>query len=176
VSTHSNFDDNLRQGREGEAIVTRWLQERGYGVIPSYDFTGSDGDVAPKLKFLTRSLIVPDLDVCRGGNRVWVEVKHYSHAAFNNSKQIDVHGLKAAHYRQYLQVQKATGCPVFLAIVERNTGAILIGRLDALPWFPCQCRPCQLGQPGCNAPIAKSIYCTRAAFNVVREGATNVTS
>lgn len=169
MSVDTAFAEKLIQGRAGEAVVTRWLQEHGYGVIPSYDFTGSDGDVAPRLKFLRRSLIVPDLDICRDGKRCWCEVKHYDHAAFNYSKQIYVHGIKRRHYRDYIQVQVQTGCQVFLAIVERQTGAILIGRLDELPWFACQCLPCSLGLPECNAPIKKSIYCDRAAFRVIAE-------
>lgn len=167
MTTQATFEQHLAQGRTGEAIVTRWLQGQGFGVIPSYDFTGSDGDVAPKLKFLSRSLVVPDLDVCRSGRRCWVEVKNYYHAAFNRSKQIHVHGIKARHHRDYLRVQAATGDPVYLAIVERDTGAILVGRLDALPWFPCQCRPCKLGLRDCNAPVKESVYCDRAAFREI---------
>lgn len=35
------------KGRSGELIVARWFQERGWYVIPSYDYSGEDGNKAP---------------------------------------------------------------------------------------------------------------------------------
>ena len=56
-------------GLAGEKMVAGFLQSRGAGVVASYDFSGSDGDKAPRMMFQAYGRIIPDLDVSRGGER-----------------------------------------------------------------------------------------------------------
>ena len=70
-----SFDEKLELGRLGEDLVTGWFKSKGFGVIPSSEFTGKNNDKAPRLHFEARSFVTPDLDVCRNGARYWGEVK-----------------------------------------------------------------------------------------------------
>jgi hypothetical protein len=123
----------FQRGRSGEQAVAAFLRRRGWYIIPSYDYSGEDGDKAPKLEGLHIGHPVPDLDAAQSGKRFWVEVKTKGGATFNRKRNRLEHGICVRHYRAYLEVQRITGAPVFLAIVEEDTGITLCARLDQLP-------------------------------------------
>lgn len=128
----SNFRDRPEfvRGRNGEQRVAAWLQERGWYVIPSYDFSGEDGDKAPKMQGLRERIVIPDLDVSRGGVRRWVEVKTKEKPDFTYTTQTWDHGIE--HYDDYLRVQEETGSEAWLAIYETSTGELLMQSLREL--------------------------------------------
>jgi hypothetical protein len=49
-------DRMFERGRRGEFLVAKLLQSRGWGVVPCYDYSGSDGKKAPRLMFERRAL------------------------------------------------------------------------------------------------------------------------
>lgn len=108
-------------GRSIELIVSRWLRERGWYVIPSYDYSGDDGNKAPRLQGLAEAFPVPDLDVCRRlpqrkPQRRWVEVKAKEAASYTRNTGMYEHGIE--HYDDYVRVAELTGTEGWLAIVE----------------------------------------------------------
>lgn len=112
------------RGRAGEQTVVRWLQERGWYVIPSYDYSGGNGDKAPRLQGIRDRFPVPDLDVARGGNRRWVEVKTKQSADWTRKTRQWEHGIE--HYDDYVRVAEETGTEAWLAIFELDSGALLV--------------------------------------------------
>lgn len=152
------FDERREDAMLGEQLVERWLQSRGNGTVASYLYSGRDGAKAPRLMFRATGYVIPDLDVCREGMRWWCEVKTHHHAHPNDKltrernkrlvaaklpvprEPVLVHGIKARHRLHYLDVQRVTGAPIFVFVVEVGTGALLIARLDRLEWHRCQCR------------------------------------
>jgi hypothetical protein len=159
-------------GRMGERLVARWLQSRGWGVVPSYDYTGSNGDKAPRLMFETHGFSVPDLDACKDGARRWLEVKAYHGPGENErlrsaGKDARVHAIIKRHFNQYLEVERQTGTAVVLAILELDSGVLLkadLARLSRLV-MGCQCQPCEGRAEGrCRAPIKNGVYWPRAAM------------
>jgi hypothetical protein len=163
-----SFQDQLALGRLGEKLVSRWLRGHGWYVVPSYDFTGSDGSRAPCMANGEQSYVIPDLDVSRDGDRLWLEVKTYAHAAPNRRLGQLVHGIKRKHHEHYLAVQKETGSPAHLGVLEIETGALLTARLDQLTAHACMCSACRSCQPShCMAPVSDSVYFARDAFAVV---------
>lgn len=113
-------------GRGVEQIVARWLMERGWYVIPSYDYAGEDGNKAPRLESLSDRFPVPDLDICSGprsrfssGVRRWVEVKAKEAASFTYKTGKYEHGIE--HYDDYMRVAELTGTEAWLAIYETTT-------------------------------------------------------
>jgi cytosine/adenosine deaminase-related metal-dependent hydrolase len=127
----------FQRGRAAEQMVARWLQERGWYVIPSYDYSGEDGEKAPRMQGLKRGFAVPDLDVARGGKRRWVEVKAKSranprHDAYWGSREVPEHGIDHKNYADYLDVKAESGDEVWIAIYEMDTGALLMAEVDAL--------------------------------------------
>lgn len=121
-----------RKGHEGELIVSDELKRRGYFVIPSYDYSGENDDKAPRMHGTAASLVLPDLDVCKDGRRVWVEVKTKEEATFHRNTQRLEHGISQRHYRDYKEVEKVSGCDVYLAVYEIKTGDVLMAKLSNL--------------------------------------------
>lgn len=126
------FQAAKQHGRTGERRVADWLQRAGWYIIPSYDYTGSEGQKAPRIEGLASKHILPDLDAARRGIRQWVEVKTKTRATFTYTTQRFEHGIPQRHWEEYQQVQAITGCPVHLAIYEEETAVILLQRLDVL--------------------------------------------
>jgi hypothetical protein len=110
-------------GRNGEQLVVAWLTQRGWFVIPSYDYSGTERDKAPKLQGLGEGFPVPDLDVCRAGDRRWIEVKTKSAPDFTRKTGRFEHGIE--HYDDYLRVAFETGTEAWLAIFELKTRELL---------------------------------------------------
>lgn len=113
----------FKQGRAGELVCSGWLQEHGWYVIPSYDYSGDDRDKAPRLRGLVDGFPVPDLDVARGGVRRWVEVKTKTTASWTWKWQRYEHGIE--HYDDYMRVAAETGTEAWLAIFETSTRELL---------------------------------------------------
>ena len=122
----------FRRGRAGEQIVAEWLKRRDCYVIPSYDYGGEDGDKAPKLQGLWTGYPVPDLDVCRNGNRFWVEVKTKREATFTRITGTYDHGINFRLVQHYRTVQAISGCPCWIFIYEEVSSWLLGQLLDIL--------------------------------------------
>lgn len=120
------------RGRYAEHIVAGWLQSRGWHIIPSYDFSGEEGQKSPKLQGLTSGYAIPDLDACRSGKRYFVEVKAKATAPFYRIKGIHTHGISSRLYEDYKKVEQITGSEVWLIIYEEDTGCLLGSRLKLL--------------------------------------------
>jgi hypothetical protein len=128
-----NFQQSLEMGRTGERQIATALESSGWWVIPSYDYTGRDGDKAPKMRRLHDCVVVPDLDCCRNGERVWVEVKTKSEIGHCRMlKNLETHGIDLKHWISYRKIQGETGCRVFLVIRELCTGKNLGASIDDL--------------------------------------------
>lgn len=122
----------FRQGRTGERAVADWLQQRGWYVVPSYDYSGEDGTKAPRLQGARDGFVVPDLDVSKNGKRLWAEVKTKTAATYTLVMRRHEHGIPLRHYRAYQRVQRITGCDVWLFIVEQQAQTLLAGSIDRL--------------------------------------------
>lgn len=112
------------RGRNAEAISAKWLQDRGWFVVPSYDYSGADGDKPPRLQGANERYAIPDLDVARDGTRMWVEVKLKAGPTFYRKTQTDEHGIDLRLWNDYVAVERITGTEVWLFILEENTSEI----------------------------------------------------
>lgn len=137
------FERQLSLGHRGERIIENVLLTRGAGVIRSYAYLSEGDDKAPRLHFLSGGYVLPDLDVCRESGRIWVEVKTLWAPARNRTFNCLVHGFKARLRSQYLEVQKRSGAPVWIVVLEVESGDVLLARLDSLPTIPCLCGVCR---------------------------------
>lgn len=163
-----NFERQLAAGNMGEKQAAAWLLSRGWGVIPSYEFSGASGDKAPRLTFADRRMAIPDLDLCRAGVRKWFEVKTYYRSWPNTRHAADIHGMSARLFNGYREVEAATGCEVWIAVLEVSTGDLLTVRASKLTPWPCQCKCCEDGRPSsCYADIKRGVYWPRSAMSVL---------
>lgn len=117
----SGFKQKLERGNTWEKFVAEMFRSNGYYVIPSYDYSGREEGKAPKMLGNGRGVILPDLDVSKGGRRFWVEVKNKSEPSFYKKEKRDVHGIPIRHWEAYNEIQEITGCPVVLCVVEAPT-------------------------------------------------------
>jgi hypothetical protein len=140
------FQRSLERGRLGELLTVSWLQSRGCGVVPCYDFCGSNGEKAPRLQFKDNGLVIPDLDVCSNGKRWWLEVKTYRAPAWNARNRCLVHGITSRLRKQYDLVSVATGTDVLIAVLEVESGVLLAAQLGLLEDWPCMCAGCRAGK------------------------------
>jgi len=124
--------DQFQMGRRGERVVKSMYQSLGYWVIPSYDYAGPDGDMAPSLQSNGRWLPLPDLDTSRGGKRRWIEVKTKKHPTFHEMTRQWEEGIDLDKYQRYLDVQSITGAEIWLAFYELDTRTVLHQSLDHL--------------------------------------------
>lgn len=134
MNTPFEETDEFVRGHNGELLVARELQKRGWFIIPSYDYKGGESPT-PRMQGTSQKYILPDLDCAKGGLRRWVEVKTKGSASLHkNTNRLD-HGYSSNHHDNYLDVQKITGTEVFIAVYEIDTGEILmatLGSLDAI--------------------------------------------
>lgn len=145
-------------GQLGEQIVAREYRRDGWGVIASYKFSGTNDNEAPAIEIDDGAKeITPDLDVSKGGRRIWIEVKTHAIAAPNHKLGFETHGIAVRLFDNYTAVEHRSGNPVFLAIVQLDTREILVSPrpLSRMMKFECLCgchsrgqRPCSAGPSG----------------------------
>lgn len=154
-----SFDDQLAFGHEGERVVEQWLQSIGFACLPAYDFSERG---APSLRRGTWQHSVPDILGASAGKSFWFEVKTHATAAINRRRGVAVHGVRKRLWEGYQAVAKETGIPVFVLVLEVDTGALLVANVDQIVTWPCECEPCRGGNDhACFAPLKRSIYFRR---------------
>lgn len=117
--------EKYKRGRNGEIIVADWLKSRGWYVIPSYDYSGEDGNKAPKMEGALAAYVLPDLDVAKSGKRAWAEVKTKAGPTLHRNTNTLVHGINLRLFRAYKKVEAITGCEVHLFVYEEDSLKIL---------------------------------------------------
>lgn len=122
----------FKKGDAGQREVARWFQRRGCHITPSYDYSGDNGDKAPKMQGFYTSYVIPDLDISRDGKRKWIEVKTYERPTFTRMTGRNEHGICLRHWKHYREVERITGTKVILCINEKCSGELLFASLDRL--------------------------------------------
>lgn len=119
-------------GDRGQRLVAELLKDAGWYVLPSYDYSGSDGNKAPRMEGRLASFCVPDLDCAKAAKRVWVEVKTKTRPTFTRLTGQDEHGIPLRHLEHYRRIEAETGTPVYLVIYELCSQSLLSARLTSL--------------------------------------------
>lgn len=112
--------------------MAKWLQRRGWYVIPSYDYSGADGKKPPRMLGNLVGYAIPDLDVARFGKRLWVEVKTKGNATLYRKTGTLEHGISHRLLNHYLTVQAITGTAVWLFVHEEKADVLLVATLATL--------------------------------------------
>lgn len=120
------------RGREGEQRIAEFLKQRGWYIIPSYDYSGPDGDKAPKIQGAHEGIVLPDLGIARSGRLKWAEVKTKHAPTFTIQTHTTDHGIGYRNWLHYRRCQQETGAHVWLFILEECSQEILFQSLDVL--------------------------------------------
>lgn len=118
VEAGTSFEEKLEFARHTERAVSEWLQSRGWFVLPTYDYSGLAENKAPKMHGKVKSLVIPDLDICKDGERRWAEVKYKDQSTYHRITSTIEHGISARLLNHYRTVQETSGCDVWILILE----------------------------------------------------------
>lgn len=108
----TDFEAQLKYGKDFENRCARWFMGKGYHVIPKYLYT-EEG--APLLIGKYSKHAIPDLDIAKNGERIWVECKRK-----NKMKCYPATGYSLSSHENYKKVQQITGDRVFIIFEDRT--------------------------------------------------------
>lgn len=129
------FEEQLAAARRWEIRTADWLREsRGYYVLPTYDYSGKDGDKAPRLvaPIGERNLILPDILAMQAGRWLWLEVKWKTEATFHRNKRVWNTGIDSRLWNHYQQVQDVTRATVWVVFIHEKENEIRLGSIEEL--------------------------------------------
>ena len=114
-----SFDESLREGLLGEGLITRWLNSRGWNVLPAYEIEVQSGKGPRLFSAKLGKLIAPDLLVFNESGFYWVEAKTKSAFTWHRITKTFQTGIDRRHWLDYIQVGQTTGVPVWLMFLHR---------------------------------------------------------
>jgi hypothetical protein len=107
-------------GNAAEKAVRAAYHRLGYFVVPAYAI--EDGG-APMLIGQLQKFVLPDLLVARGGRSEWREVKFKDHCVLFGKTGYYRHGIDLPKWEHYRVVERATGIPGSIAVLQYRRGA-----------------------------------------------------
>lgn len=130
----------LTVGQAGEAFIADWLiATHGAKLVAYYDFGPKTGT---RLQNGGDRPALPDLDVFMGQNRFWLEAKCFHGPDWNLKFECWSHGTD--HFEEYLEVERVTLAPVFICVLERDSGELLVAPIsDLTSGWKCLCQSCR---------------------------------
>lgn len=114
----NKFERNLATGKTGEGIIARWLQGRGFAVLPVYEKSELDYK-GPALYAIEGTLIAPDMLAFQPtGKTLWIEAKTKTAFSWHRNTQRFVTGIDLRHYGDYQRVQAVSPWPIWLLFLH----------------------------------------------------------
>lgn len=107
-------------GIAAETAVRAALVRLGYFVVPAHAIEQGG---APMLIGLLEKHVLPDFLVARAGMSRWVEVKFKDHCVKFGKTGYFRHGIDLPNWYAYREVEKITGVPGHLAVLQYRPGA-----------------------------------------------------
>ena len=111
------FTRQLHYGVSAESAISRWLQGRGWSVMPVYEKLIDEGK-GPQIFQASGPLIAPDLFVFNGQRAMWVEAKHKNAFTWHRITERWATGIDRRHYHDYLQVANSSPWPLWLLFLH----------------------------------------------------------
>jgi hypothetical protein len=127
------FERQFYKGRVGESAIAKYLNKKGYSILPVYELEIHRGK-GPRFHSVLGDLIAPDmLAMHRSGKRtLWIEAKHKEAFTWHRITQEWVTGIDLKHYLDYLKIDSMNLFPVWLLFLQRGGQA-----KDSPPDSPC---------------------------------------
>lgn len=110
-----SFEEKLAFGKEGEHEVGEYFMNRGYSLLPLYQF---EDKLAPKIYTNSGVIISPDIFVSGRHKAFWVEVKTKKRwIKFKGTLET---GLNNRHYDEYIKIRQNTGLPLYVVFNHKE--------------------------------------------------------
>ena len=116
-------------GMKGEQIVRDWLKDQGFLVVPT---SLIENGGAPALEGFLQRHVLPDNLAFKDGQGRWVEVKTKSKPTLHRNTNTWEHGLAFRLWCAYREVEEKTKLPGWLAVVEIESGYLLLAPMAQL--------------------------------------------
>ena len=114
-----SFDDALRAGKIGEGMIARWLNRRGWNVLPAYEVEMESGKGPRFYTVEAGALVTPDILAIKGGQIWWVEAKTKSAFTFYRVRESIQTGIDRRHWYEYLKVRDLTLFPIWILFLHK---------------------------------------------------------
>ena len=112
------FAEHLAIGQLGESYIARWLNRRGWSVLPVYE-TQLDTGKGPRLFTPEGRLIALDMFAFHAQNgALWIEAKHKSVFSWHRITRRWVTGIDLRHYEDYLKIADSSQWEVWLLFLH----------------------------------------------------------
>lgn len=120
----TNFKESLAFGEEGEEKIAELLINKGFSVLPLYQFTA---EFAPKILSEKNNFISPDLTVFKSGKVIFVEVKSKTRwVKFNGVRETGCNYRNYKHYKTLAETLKIELYLVFNYTEDKPEGVYYI--------------------------------------------------
>ena len=113
-----SFAANLVFGLLGESIIARWLNSKGWDVLPAYQVESEDGKGPRLYTASVGKLVTPDLLVFNAVQVMWAEAKRKTVFTWHRISNNPQTGIDLNHWREYLKVADVTPFAVWMLFLH----------------------------------------------------------
>ena len=120
-----SFNDRpeTKQGFIGESLIARWLNSRGWNVLPAYQVESDEGK-GPRLYLANfQQRITPDMLVFKDMEFRWIEAKTKSAFTWYRKTGTWQTGINRRHWRDYQAVRIETGLEIWILFLHQPGSA-----------------------------------------------------
>jgi hypothetical protein len=119
-------------GRWGEVILIGLFLVDRWSLVVTADYSGSTGNHAPLVHQLEANIVIADLDISKFGVRMWCDAKCKSRFFVWRKTRRKQTGIERRHYLQYQRLERTSGVPVVLGMIDLQTGDVMCNTLAGL--------------------------------------------
>lgn len=134
-------------GRRGEDAVADLCRAFGWYVTRTADYSGPDGNWAPRMHGKYDALTLPDIDVARFGRSCYIEVKTKTRSVEHRQTGRLVHGFERRLWDDYRRTGEVSGRPVWLWVCEARS------RQVCAAWVPDLAPDSEYDGPAFDEPM-----------------------
>ncbi len=135
MSARDDFQRQRERGGVYEAAFANWLQaERGYHILPAYDYSGLANNHAPRLTRGSDKLVMPDVLAFKAGAGLWFDPKLKTRADLYRKTDTWETGTPLRNYRDYERVAALTGLDVWLVFIHEREQIVKVSKVGSLPF------------------------------------------
>lgn len=116
----SSFARSLEFGKVGESEIARWLNGRGFNVLPVYEIEKNQFKGPAVYSADGSEVIATDMLAFNLEKAFWIEAKHKSAFTWHRKTQRWVTGIDLHHYEHYQEINRISSWPVWLMFLHRD--------------------------------------------------------
>lgn len=113
------FAEALKIGQTGESIISKWIQRKGFSVMPVYEESYNKYK-GPMVFTTSGGLVAPDMFVFNDKRAFWIEAKNKSAFSWYRKKERWTTGIDTRHFNDYVSIAESSSIPILLTFIQHN--------------------------------------------------------